>query len=100
METKPQPTDPPPSGLWTGGLMLAAAGWRLLSPWPNFAPVGAVGLFGGGRLRSWHAFALPLLVMLATDAALVPLRGYPAFGWFTLVNVLSYLLYVLLGRSL
>lgn len=103
MQDGPNNTDtitPAPSGLWTAGLLVAAAGLRLVSPVPNYAPVGAVGLFGGGRLRSWHAFVLPLVVMLATDAALSFLKGYEPFGWFTLVNGFSYLLYVLLGRFL
>ncbi|HWC99758.1 MAG TPA: DUF6580 family putative transport protein [Candidatus Sulfopaludibacter sp.] len=33
----------------------------------NFAPVGALSLFAGARLRSWQAYALPLALMAITD---------------------------------
>ena len=58
---------------------------------PNFTPVGALGLFGGARLRPWLAFTLPFAVMAATDLALWALKGYPPFDPFVygsfLVNV-------------
>jgi hypothetical protein len=70
---------------------------RLVPHWPNFTPVGALGIFAGARLRSWHAFALPLLVMAATDFALFALYGYPPFNPFVYG---SFLVNVLLGRLL
>ena len=33
----------------------------------NFAPVGAMSLFAGARLRGWKAYAVPLALMAATD---------------------------------
>lgn len=33
----------------------------------NFAPVGAVSLFAGARLRSWQAYLLPIALMAITD---------------------------------
>jgi len=33
----------------------------------NFAPVGAMSLFAGARLRGWQAYALPLVLMAITD---------------------------------
>lgn len=33
----------------------------------NFAPVGALSLFAGARLRGWPAYLLPLALMAATD---------------------------------
>src|SRR5438552_18933706 len=33
----------------------------------NFAPVGALCMFLGARLRAWWGVAIPLLLMLATD---------------------------------
>ena len=36
----------------------------------NFAPVGAMSLFAGARLRGWQAYALPLALMAITDLLL------------------------------
>lgn len=33
----------------------------------NFAPVGAVSLYSGARLRGWQAYLIPLVLMAATD---------------------------------
>ena len=60
-------TATPPSAWLPLGLTVSAGVLRLLAPVPNLTPVGALGLYAGGRLRSWQAFALPLLVMAATD---------------------------------
>src|SRR5437764_11803631 len=81
------------------------AGLIRLVPHPfNLTPVGALGLFGGARLRSWRAVALPLAVMLASDACLWLLHGLdPDYGpfhvsrWFVYG---SFLLYVVIGRLL
>src|SRR5262245_28840215 len=52
------------------------AGLIRLVPHPvNFSPVGALGLFGGARLRLWQALALPVGVMAITDYALWLLSG-------------------------
>jgi len=40
---------------------------RLNPPLFNFAPVGALCLFLGARLRSWWAVAIPLALLLGTD---------------------------------
>ena len=48
-------------------LMIVAAAMRIpnaaqLTPWANFTPIGAMGLFGGAYFTSkWKAFAFPLL---------------------------------------
>src|SRR3954453_5826491 len=67
----------------------------------NFTSVGAVGMYGGAKLRSWQAFAWPLLLMVATDAILTLLRGDgryfltdPSRPW----AYASFVLYVLIGR--
>ncbi len=39
---------------------------RITQHW-NFAPVGALSLFAGARLRGWMAYALPLALMAITD---------------------------------
>jgi hypothetical protein len=60
-------------------------------------PVGALGLFGGARLRSWHAYVLPLAVMACTDVILgMTLYGY-SFNPFVYA---SFLLNVCIGRLL
>jgi hypothetical protein len=82
-------------------LAIAACVLRLIPhPW-NFTPVGALGLFAGGRLRSWHAFVLPVGVMLASDVVLGFLRGREyLFHPLTAVVYGCFLLNVLLGRLL
>ena len=42
----------------------------------NFAPVGALSLFAGARLRGWYAYALPIALMAVTDPFL---GGYSAW---------------------
>lgn len=81
-------------------LTVLAALLRLVPHPPNFAPIGAVALFGGAKLRGWQAYVVPLLAMAVTD----PLRslvegGYPAYSWGTLVVYASFMISVLLGRS-
>src|SRR5271169_589036 len=48
---------------------------RLLPHPPNFAPVGALSLFAGARLRGWQAYLVPLALMAITDPLL---GGYSA----------------------
>jgi hypothetical protein len=69
----------------------------------NLMPVGALGLFAGVRLRKAGAWLVPLATMLAADLLLiVPLAwvGKPAFNSVTPFVYGSFLLYVLIGRSL
>jgi hypothetical protein len=80
-------------------LTVAAALLRLVPHPPNFAPIGAVALFGGAKLRGWQAYLVPVLAMLLTD----PIRswmegGYPAYSWSTLITYSSFLISVFLGR--
>src|ERR1041385_8072357 len=60
---------PPALGLVTLGALI-----RVTQHW-NFAPVGALSLFAGARLRGWQAYLLPLALMLVTDPLL---GGYSA----------------------
>ena len=54
-------------------LMIAVAALRIpnatgMTPWSNFTPIGAMGLFGGAYFtRKWKAFAFPLLTLLISD---------------------------------
>ena len=55
-------------------LMILGALIRVTQHW-NFAPVGALSLFSGARLRGWQAWLLPLALMAVTDPLL---GGYSA----------------------
>src|SRR5439155_10194395 len=78
--------------------LAAVAGLLRLVPHPfNLTATGALGLFGGARLRSWLAFALPLGVMALSDLALWALKGYPPFNPWVYG---SFAIYVLLGQLL
>jgi hypothetical protein len=61
---------------WAAAMAVAAGLVRLIpfNPW-NFTPVGALGLFGGARLRSWWAYVLPLGVMAVSDLLLWAIHG-------------------------
>lgn len=80
-------------------LTILAALLRLVPHPPNFAPVGAVALFGGARLRGWQAYVVPLLAMLVTDPILNWMYGVHTFSVMTLVIYGCFLLNVVLGRS-
>jgi hypothetical protein len=80
---------------------LLAAALRLFPLEWNFAPVGALALFAGARLRPWLAFALPLAVLVTTDALLPQLRPSYAFPYPGMAFVYgSFAIYALLGRTL
>jgi hypothetical protein len=76
-----------------------------LIPHPlNFSPVGAMGLFSGGRLRSWVAFAVPLGIMVFSDLVLWLSVGFdPLYSPWHISRLYVYpcfMIYVLLGRVL
>lgn len=75
------------------GLVILGALIRVTQHW-NFAPVGALSLFGGARLRGWKAWVLPLALMAATDPLL---GGYSAA---TPLVYLSFLINVWIGTRL
>ncbi len=60
----------------------------------NFAPVGALSLFAGARLRGWQAYLLPLVIMAATDPIL---GGYSKATPFVYA---SFLISVWIGSKL
>src|SRR3954454_16784234 len=53
-----------------------AAIMRIVPHPPNFSSVGALGLFGGARLRAWQAYLLPLAIMVLSDLLLWVLTGF------------------------
>jgi hypothetical protein len=70
----------------------------------NFTPVGALGVFGGARLKWWQALSIPILVMAVTDLILWQWKGNDFLwaGWlfFDPFVYVSLLVNVLLGRTL
>lgn len=86
--------------------LATAAGLVRLIPHPwNFTPCGAVELFAGARLKTWHAFAIPLAVRIVTDVALLPIQGLVAdnlwyYASFLPFVYLSIVINVLIGRTL
>lgn len=79
------------------GLIFAAAALRVLPHPPNFAPIGAIALFGGAsfRRRVW-AFAVPLAAMAVSDVALLALYGF-GFDYGTPVIYATFALTVCIG---
>ncbi len=97
----------PVSRWWAVGLSIGAGAMRLLVnslSLFNLSPVGAIGIFGGARLRSWQAFVLPLAIMMVTDVCLWLLHGF--HDNYALWHVSrpfvygSFMLYVLIGRMI
>jgi hypothetical protein len=67
----------------------------------NFNPIGALGLFGGARLKTWQAYVLPLGLMVGTDLALAVYKGDPEYGLLDASRLWvygCYAIYVLIGR--
>ena len=75
------------------GLLILGALIRVTQHW-NFAPVGALSLFAGARLRGWQAYLFPLILMAITD---------PFLGGYSLATRLvyaSFLISVWIGARL
>lgn len=82
------------------GMILAAVASRLIPHPPNFAPIGALALFGGACFSNkWHAFIVPLAAMLLSDLAIGLLSGDLSIGLHGLIPVVygSFALIVCLG---
>jgi hypothetical protein len=78
--------------LIAGGLIIAGVLLRLVPHVANFAPVGAIALFGGAVLPKRLAWWLPLAIMVASDL-IIGLHDTIAFTWlgFTLVGLFGML---------
>jgi hypothetical protein len=87
--------------------MIVVAAMRIpnaaqLTPWANFTPIGAMGLFGGAYFTSkWKTFAFPLLTLLASDLVIniVVFDGrYGAMysGWYIIYGIFAVV--VVLGK--
>jgi len=97
MQTPPNDTTPSIVRPMSTSVAILAGILRLVPHPPNFTPVGALGLFAGGRLPSWYAFAAPIAVMVLSDIVLRVFWDYPPFDPFVYGSIL---LNVLLGRWL
>lgn len=67
-------------------LILAAAVVRLLPHAPNFAPVGAMGLFGAAYFRKSWALLLPFTALFLSDLVLnntIYSAYFPTFTWIS-----------------
>ena len=78
---------------WAIG-MTVLAGMARMAQHLNFAPVGALSLFAGARLRGWQTYALPIALMAVTDPFL---GGYSSSTPFVYA---SFLISVWLGTKL
>jgi hypothetical protein len=82
------------------GMILAAGASRLIPHPPNFAPIGAMALFGGACFASKRlAFLVPLVAMFVSDMAISLLSGDLSLGLHRLIPVVygSFALIVCLG---
>ncbi|MCE1189769.1 MAG: hypothetical protein LWX56_11590 [Ignavibacteria bacterium] len=73
-------------------LVLGAALTRLLPHYPNFTAIGSIALFGGAYFKkTWQAFLIPFVAMLATDMVLgfhqVMASVYAAFALIVIVGM-------------
>ncbi|HEX3877832.1 MAG TPA: DUF6580 family putative transport protein [Bryobacteraceae bacterium] len=85
MDSTPKP--------WAAAITVTAGMARMVQHL-NFAPVGALSLFAGARLRGWQAYALPIALMAITDPFV---GGYSAATPFVYA---SFLISVWLGTKL
>ena len=81
-------------------LILGGALFRLIPHPVNLAPIGAMSLFAGARLKGWQSYAVPLIIIAITDPIMGLLLGYPAFTAVTPVVCASFLIYVWIGSRL
>ncbi len=90
-----------------GGLTLllaVVAGTLRFIPHPaGISAVGSLGMFGGGRLKSWQAYLIPLLLLVVTDLGLTYVSGQMMYAPWNLTRLYvypSFMVYVLIGRWL
>jgi hypothetical protein len=104
MHSAKQTSDNKTAGICAAGMAIAAGLARLIPHPFNLTPVAALGLFGGARLRSWLAYALPLFVMAISDLVLWLIQGHHDFTLlkyaFNPWVYASFLVAVLAGRVL
>ena len=73
-----------------------------LTPWSNFTPIGAMGLFGGAYFdKKWKAFLFPLLTLFISDVFINQVIFKGKYGimyssWYFIYGI--FLLITLLGK--
>jgi len=89
--------------------MIAVAAMRIpdsaqLTPWSNFTPIGAMGLFGGAYFsKNWKAVLFPLLTLFASDLiiqyfVLHGKYGIMYSGWYWIYGI--FIIITLMGKWL
>lgn len=89
--------------------MIAVAAMRIpdsaqLTPWSNFTPIGAMGLFGGAYFsKNWKAVFFPLLTLFASDLiiqyfVLHGKYGIMYSGWYWIYGI--FIIITLMGKWL
>lgn len=75
--------------------ILIGAVARVIPHAPNFAPIGAMALFGGAYMSKKQAFILPILAMILSDLVIgfdsIPMR-LAVYGSFLLIVLMGLLL--------
>lgn len=72
--------------------VFVAAFLRLVPHMPNFAPIGALALFGGAYLSKRHALILPLAAMFVSDIFIgfdSPVSRATVYGSFLLIGFIG-----------
>jgi len=107
MNNQPTEQDTPNRSLALGIAVFAgilAAVLRIVPHPPSFSSIGALGIFGGARLRAWQAYLLPLAIMVLSDICLWVLTGFdPLYSVAHQSRMYvygSFMIYVLIGRCL
>jgi hypothetical protein len=82
--------------------LLRIANASQLTPFANYSPIGALGLFGGAYFSSrWKAFALPILTLLVSDLVINKViyqgkYGVMYEGWYWIYGIFAVV--VLFGK--
>ena len=85
--------------------MIAVAAMRIpnsaqLTPWANFTPIGAMGLFGGAYFtKQWKAVLFPLLTLLASDLIIQAFvfngkYGIMYSGWYWIYGIFIFISFI------
>ena len=86
-------------------LMVVVAAMRVpnaaqVTPWANFTPIGAMGLFGGAYFNStWKKFAFPLLTLFLSDLMISQFvfggkYGVLYGGWYWIYGIFAAIVFV------
>jgi hypothetical protein len=89
--------------------MIVVAAMRIpnaaqLTPWSNFTPIGAMGLFGGAYFtKQWKAVLFPLLTLLVSDLIIQAFvfngqYGILYSGWYWIYGI--FILITFIGKRL